>query len=200
MQLVLVIPDFVLAGEPGLLRACPVRMSADQCGRISAAVERGHVQTEAATLQHFHICAGKDPSRRGLEAIPQAVAVGFINARRLGEARLGVYAPTSNGRGGNNDRTDTIVFTSRAYQGAVAGNELREAFFIIRSLLGLLISQESAISLSTVFSSTSALPPGLNPKGCHRELGLRSRARVRNRVTRFMMPRVLLSIFSVPAC
>jgi hypothetical protein len=65
--------------------------------------------------------------------------MGFIDARRLGEARLGVYAPTSNGRGGNNDRFASIVSANTAYQGAVAGNELQEAFSHHQKLAGLRI-------------------------------------------------------------
>jgi hypothetical protein len=130
MRLVLFIPDFVLADEIGVLRSCPVRIAAERCQSIGAAVERCRlVAAEAPALQPFRICADKDPSRQGLEAIPEAIALGFLDGRRLGESRLEVCAPTSNGPQGTSDPIDTIVFTDTAYQGAVAGNELREAFF-----------------------------------------------------------------------
>jgi hypothetical protein len=128
MRLVLFIPDFVLADEIEVLRSSPVRIATELCRRIGAAVERCQVVAEAPALQPFHICADKDQSRCGLEAIPEAVAVGFIDARRLGEARLEVCPPTSNGRLGTGAPIDTIVFTNTGYQAAVAGNELREAF------------------------------------------------------------------------
>jgi len=92
--------------------------------------------SEAAALQSFHICAAKDPARRGFEAIPEAVAVGFIEARRLGEARVGVCAPARNDPHAIDDRIDTIILSNIAYQGAVAGNELREAFFRHQKLSG----------------------------------------------------------------
>ena len=63
MQLVLFIPDFVLADEPEVLRACPVSMTAERCRRIGAAVERCHVVTEAPALQPLHVCADKDAKR-----------------------------------------------------------------------------------------------------------------------------------------
>ena len=136
MPLVLFVPDFVLADEPEVLRACPVSITAEQCRRISNAVGRHHVVSEAAALQSYHICADKDPARRGFEAIPEAVAVGFIEARRLGEARVGVCAPVRNDPHGINDRIDTIILSNIAYHGAVAGNELREAFFRHQRLTG----------------------------------------------------------------
>src|SRR6266566_8337459 len=127
MQLVLFIPDFVLSYEPEILRACPVRMAVERCRRIGAAVERCHAVTEAPALQPLHICADKDPARIGLEASPEAMAVGVICARELGEVRLEVRSATG-GAHGVDDPVDTIVFTIGAYQEAIAANELREAF------------------------------------------------------------------------
>jgi hypothetical protein len=155
MRLILFIPDFVLADEIEVLRSCPVRIAAEVCRRIGAAVERCQVASEAPALQPFHICADKDPSRRGLVAIAEAIAVGFIDARRLGESRLEVCPPTSNGPW-TSDPIDTIVFTDTAYQEAAAGNELREAFFRHQKLTQAADLRLSAPSASLRCSRQSA--------------------------------------------
>jgi hypothetical protein len=128
MQQVLFIPDFVLAEEPEVLRACPVRIRAELCQRIGTAVERCHVAAEAPTLKPLHICADKDATRIGLEAIPEAMAVGLIRAPDLGEVRLEVGSATGGRAHGLETPVDTIVFTTGTYEGAIAANELREAF------------------------------------------------------------------------
>jgi hypothetical protein len=128
MQLVLFIPDFVLADEPEVLRACSVRIRAELCRRIGTAVDRCHVGAEAPTLQPLHICADKDATRIGLEAIPEAMAVRLIRAPDLGEVQLEVGSATGGRAHGLENPVDTIVFTTGTYEGAVAANELREAF------------------------------------------------------------------------
>jgi hypothetical protein len=128
MRLVLFIPDFVLADEPEVLRACPVRISADLCCRIAVAVERCHEGAEAPALPPFCVCADKDPTRRGLEAIPEAMAVGFFEPRNLGEVRLKVRAATGDGTHGIDEPMNTFVAPDDTYEGAIASNELRDAF------------------------------------------------------------------------
>jgi hypothetical protein len=132
MQLVLFIPDFVLADEPEVLRACPVGMTAEGCRRIGAAVEQCHVVTEAPALRPLHVCADKDATRIGLEAIPEAMAVGFIHAPSLGEVRLDVRGASDGG--GLEEPVDTIAFATGTYREAIAANELREAFLHHRKL------------------------------------------------------------------
>jgi hypothetical protein len=128
MQLVLFIPDFVLADEPEVLRACPVKVSAEVCRRLGAAVERCHSVAEAPAVQPLHICADKDATRIGLQAIPEAMAVGFVCAPAVGEVRLEVRSATGGDAQGLEEPVDTIVFTVGTYEGAIAANELREAF------------------------------------------------------------------------
>jgi hypothetical protein len=125
MRLVLFIPDFVLADKPEVLRASPVRIDADLCRRVGAAVERCHAVTEASSLQRLHICADKDPTKVGIEASPEAMAVGFIRASDLGESRLEVRRAID---GALEHPVDTIIATTGPYGGAFAGHELREAF------------------------------------------------------------------------
>jgi hypothetical protein len=126
MLFVLFIPDFVLADKPEVLRACPARISADLCRRIGMAVERCHGVTEAS--QRFHICADEDPTRVGVEASPEAMAVGFVRAQNAREVRLEVR------RASGGDPVDTVVFTVGTYEGAIAANELREAFLHFKDL------------------------------------------------------------------
>jgi hypothetical protein len=128
MQLVLFIADFVLADEPEILRACPVRINAELCRRIAAAIERCHAGAEAPPLPPFCVCADKDPTKRGLEAVPEAMAVGFFEPRNLGEVRLRVRPGARDGKHGTDDPTNTFVAADDAYEGVIAVNELRDAF------------------------------------------------------------------------
>jgi len=92
------------------------------------------VVTEAPALQPLHVCADKDATRIGLEAIPEAMAVGFIRAPTVGEVRLDVRGATDGGAHGLEEPVDTIVFTTGTYREAIAANELREAFLNHRKL------------------------------------------------------------------
>jgi len=127
MQVVLFVPEFVLSYQPDVLRACPMWITAEQGSRIRDAVERMHVATEAEALQPFHVCAHKDPAMRHFEAIPEALAIGFLCAGDRGKVAVEVCDPAGHSPPAVNDPMNTTVVSDAPYEGAVAFNELREA-------------------------------------------------------------------------
>jgi hypothetical protein len=129
MQLVLFIPDFVLAGEPEVLRSCQVMMAGEQCHRIHDAIERCHVAADAPALQPFRICAHKHTAMRGLEAVPEAMAIGVVElANERGNVSLKVRAATCDRTHVIDEPMNTFVAPDDPYEGAIAISEVREAF------------------------------------------------------------------------
>jgi hypothetical protein len=92
---------------------------------MSRAVARCHAVTEASAIRRLHVCADKEAGRIGLEAVPEAMALGFICAQEVREVRLEVHRATG---GGVDEVVDTLVFPVGTYEGAVAAHEFREAF------------------------------------------------------------------------
>src|SRR5262245_45937460 len=121
---------------------------------------------EATVLQPFHICADKDPSRRGLEATPEAVAVGFVDARRpFGQTRLEVCSPAPMGSTTSWIRSSSPTLGIRQLSPVMS---CEKRFSAAKSAPQARTLGERANSPSTVFSSIFALPVGLNRKGSRR--------------------------------
>ena len=120
MQLVLFIPDFVLAGEPEVLRSCQVMMAGEQCHRIHDAIERCHVAADAPALQPFRICAHKHTAMRGLEAVPEAMAIGFVELENeRGNVSLKVRGVASDRARVIDEPMNTFVAPDDPYEGAL---------------------------------------------------------------------------------
>jgi hypothetical protein len=72
---------------------------------------------------------------RHFEAIPDAVAIGFLSAADRGKVAVEVCGPAGQSPPAVNDPMNTIVISDAPYDGAVAFNELREALLHHKKLV-----------------------------------------------------------------